>query len=210
MSLFNKNNNLEHLVSEDLKLLNRRSFLVRGSLMVAIAGSGVLTACSGTHQDASALSAGKVLDSDQMAFFHRAVTVMLPTQGTSLTPVEKVPVLQNIDHLLSLMHPDIRSNLTMALNLFEYGGWVMGWHFSRFTRMNTEDSTQYIESWQNGHPMQQGIVSVLKRLVYSSYWRDESTWVPLQFDGPVSDRWGLPSLGEAPLPEYPLPLRETV
>ena len=117
-----------------------------------------------------------------------------------MTPLESVPVIANLDHLFSVMDPKVRSDLGTVVDLFEHASLVTGWHFSRFSRLSSEEAVAYIDAWQSGHPIQQGIITVLKKLVYASYWREEVTWKPLEFDGPVSVKWGLASLGEAPLP----------
>ncbi len=180
--------------------MNRRGFLLRSAQLGIFVSSGLMAACSKLNES-DLPAAGVVLSSEQMYFFKRLSQVLLPTEGTALPSVDEVPVLVNLDSLMQTMSPSIRSDLGAAFNLFEYGGTVLGWNFSRFTRMKNEDAVRYIDSWQTGYSVQQGIVSVLKRLVYSSYWRDESTWPALEFDGPVSVRWGIPSLGEAPLPQ---------
>jgi len=194
------NKSIECEIRSDLSAMQRRTFLARTAQTGLLAGFGFIMACS-KPDSMTALPAGEALDNEQMFFFSHLTQVLLPTAGTPLTPSNQVPILSNLDKLMLTMPQSTRTDLAAAIKLFEYGGMVLGWRFSRFTRMPDEDAIQYIDSWQTGHPMQQGIVSVLKRLVYSSYWRDDSTWGPLQFDGPVSEKWGLTSLGEAPLPQ---------
>ncbi|WP_277987746.1 hypothetical protein [Marinobacterium iners] len=41
----------------------------------------------------------------------------------------------------------------------------------------------------------------LKKLTTLSYWAIPDTWQPLGYDGPVSDKWNLPSLGNTPEPK---------
>lgn len=199
MSLPIESKQLQNEIESGLAPMNRRRFLATSTrLTLAVGMGGLVSACSDAPKDK--VAAGGALSSSQMAFFQRMSDVLLPTEGTAMTPLASVPVLGNLDGLFGGMPEKVRGDLGMAIDLFEHAGLVMGWHFSRFTRMSDQDSVSYIDSWQSGHPMQQGIVTVLKKLIYASYWRDEKTWPPLQFDGPVSEKWGLPSLGEAPLP----------
>ncbi|HAU15841.1 MAG: hypothetical protein CMK83_16785 [Pseudomonadales bacterium] len=190
---------LQYDIDLALAPLKRRRFMALAAHTILVAGAGaVLSACS--DPPVAEAPAGRVLSADQVAFFTRFAHVVLPTEGTTMTPLEQVPVLENLDHLMAGMDPDIRSNLAKAMGLFEHGSLVMGWYFSRFSGLPTNEAIAYIDAWQSGHYVQQGIISVLKKLVYASYWREPSTWGPLAFDGPVSEKWGLPSLGEAPLP----------
>lgn len=199
MSLPIESKQLQNEIESGLAPMNRRRFLSASTrLTLAVGMGGLVSACSDAPKDK--IAAGGALSSSQMAFFQRMSEVLLPTEGTAMTPLASVPVLGNLDSLFGGMPEKVRGDLGMAIDLFEHAGLVMGWHFSRFTRMSDQDAVSYIDSWQSGHPMQQGIITVLKKLIYASYWRDEKTWPPLQFDGPVSEKWGLPSLGEAPLP----------
>lgn len=187
---------LARQVEQDLGGLSRRT-LVKGVLLLT-AGAATL-GVAGCSRKTSAPGL-KVLTASEEPVFARLIQVLLPTSGTALAPVEKVPVVSNIDHLFQMLDPKVRSDLGSAVTLFEYGSLVMGGHFTRFPNLDDGAAVAYIDQWQNGGSIQRGIVTTLKKLVYASYWRDESTWPAVEFDGPVSVRWGLPSLGNAPLP----------
>ena len=195
----NSNNNqiLSDQIQQDLAPLNRRAFLKAG-VGLAVAGTAVLTfGCSSEVPVDPTLSG---LSPSQQVLFQRLISVLLPTTGTAMTAVDQIPVLRNIDHLFSGLHPKVSEDLQGATTLFEYGSVVLGGHFSRFTKLGDDEARAYIEDWQNGNSIQRGVITTLKKMVYASYWRDEKTWVPVDYDGPVSVRWGLPSLGNAPLP----------
>ena len=191
---------LQNELESVLAPMKRRRFMsltAHGTLVLGL--GSVVTACS--KHPVSEVSPGKVLSKDQVAFFTYFSRILLPTDGTEMVALEKVPVIANLDHLFMSMDAKVRSDLGMVIDLFEHASLITGWYFSRFSRMSPEDAVIYIDAWQSGHPIQQGIITVLKKLVYASYWREEITWAPLEFDGPVSEKWGLPSLGEAPLPK---------
>jgi len=192
-----QNQALSARLADDLAPLNRRAFLKAG-LVTAIGTSTLLT--MGCSSEAPLDPGLKVLTPSQQALFARLVDVLLPTQGTAMADTRSVPVLANVDHLLAGLEPKVREDLGAAMMLFEYGSLVLGGHFSRFTRLDDADAIAYIEDWQHGNTIQRGVAATLKRLVYASYWRDEKTWAPVDYDGPVTVRWGLPSLGNAPLP----------
>lgn len=182
---------------QDLSLFSttwRRRSLLRGSLMLAGAASvGLMVGCQPAATNAS--PAAPTL----MRVLNRLKPVLLPDLAP-LVPVTSVSVDANISKLFALMDPQILKDLDSAASLFEFGSTVLGWHFAKFTSLNDTDAIEYIDRWQNGVNLQRGIVTVFKKLIYASYWRDPSTWVPLGFDGPVAEKWGLPSLGNAPLP----------
>ena len=191
------NKELSAQIQEGLAPLNRRAFLKTG-LGVAVAASSVLTL--GCSSEVPVDPALKALSASQQALFQRLTHILLPTKGTTLASVDSVPVLANIDQLFAGLDAKVLGDLEGATLLFERGSLLLGGHFSRFTRLDDADALAYIESWQSGNSLQRGIVTTLKKMIYASYWRDEKTWAPVDYDGPVSDRWGLPSLGNAPLP----------
>ncbi len=197
MAKSSNNQMLSAQIEAGLGPLNRRAFLKAG-LGAAVTVSSVLTL--GCSSEAPVDSALKALSPSQQQLFQRFIAVLLPTQGTSLVPTESIPVLANIDHLFAGLDAKVLSDLSGATTLFEYGSVLLGGHFSRFTKLDDAGAIAYIDSWQNGNSIQRGIVTTLKKMVYASYWRDEKTWASVDYDGPVSERWGLPSLGNAPLP----------
>lgn len=188
---------LARTIESQLAPYNRRAFL-KGGMAVALGTGVALTlGCSNEPPLDAALA---TLTPSQQILFDRLSKVLLPTADTRFAALEQTPVLANIDKLFGQLDAGVRDDLGGAIALFEYGALVMGGHFSRFTRLNDADAIAYIDQWQNGHSLQRGIVTTLKKLVYASYWREQSTWEAVDYDGPVSDRWGLPALGNAPLP----------
>ena len=183
-------------IESQLAPLSRRRFLVYASKGACLLGAVPLLGCDSGGK----ASTGRALTAQQVDFFNHLANLLLPT-GSQLTPLSEIPLIANLDQMFSQSSEEIRGNLGVAINLFEYGGWFLGGRFSRFTRLQGSEAVAYIDEWQNGHYMQQGIITILKKLVYASYWQDERTWSPLAFDGPVSDNWGLKSLGDAPLPK---------
>ncbi len=170
----------------------RRSFL-RGTLLLAGAASaGLISGCQPGAVSGTTSMLSQVL--------RRLQPVALPDVAP-LVSAKKIAIEKNVNAMLSLMDAQIVNDLDMAAALFEYGASVLGWHFARFSSLNDADAFEYVERWQNGVSMQRGIVTVFKKLLYASYWRDPSTWAPVGFEGPVSEQWGLPSLGNAPFPE---------
>lgn len=181
----------------------RRTFL-RGTLLLAgAASSGLLVGCQPANTPAK--SAVPTL----MQVLKRLQPIALP-DVPPLISANNIAIEKNINSLLTLMDPQIASDLDMAAALFEFGSSVLGWHFARFSSLQDNDALDYVERWQTGVAMQRGIVTVFKKLLYASYWRDPATWPAVGFDGPVSEPWGLPSLGNSPLPDDVIEVKEAV
>ena len=128
------------------------------------------------------------------------MAVLLPVSEFGLTPVKDVPVLENIDRLVGRLDPRVRKDFGTGLQLFEYGALVIGWNFARFTNLAPAAAEAYCARWQSGGEIQRGLFGALKQIVCMSYWREAATWPPIHYDGPVTKRYGLPRLGNAPLP----------
>lgn len=179
---------------KDLQPLSRRS-LLKGCVVAGMGVSAIgIAGCSDP-----ATSTHSYLNAEDARVINRLARVMFPDDDR-IFPVNQIPVEDNVSHLLSLVDPSIREDLSVAIKLFDYGAIVLGWHFSRFTSLDNKTAAEYCDRWQNGNDLQRGIASALKKLVYTAYWQDARTWNAVAFDGPVSDKWGLEKLGNAPLP----------
>ena len=126
------------------------------------------------------------LSRQEYHLFDRARVALLPTVGTDLTPSDQVPVVRNVQGILGFMDAATRK---------------VFFHGKRFVDLDEATARDYFDAWSRGNVVQRTLGTVIKQLTYTSYWRDESTWGPVEFDGPVSDRWGIAYLGNAPLPD---------
>lgn len=138
------------------------------------------------------------LTRQQYHLFDRARVVLLPTEGTDLTPTTQIPVVANVQRTLGFMDAKSRAQIGTALTLFDNA--AVFYHGKRFVDLDDARARAYFDSWGAGNVTQRTVESVIKQLVYTAYWRDERAWPPLGFAGPVSDKWGLAYLGNAPLP----------
>ncbi|MDX1693918.1 MAG: twin-arginine translocation signal domain-containing protein [Ketobacteraceae bacterium] len=185
---------VQHEIAASLQPLSRRRLL---KTCVA-AGAGALAFGSLGCSEPAQQNATH-LNPDTAAVFTGLSRVMFPP-NEQLFSVDNVAITEPVSHLLGLLDPAVRKDLTTAVSLFDYGAIVLGWHFSRFSRLDQEAASRYVHRWQNGNQLQRGIITTLKKLVYTAYWKDPRTWEAVGFDGPVSDKWGLEKLGNAPVP----------
>lgn len=199
---------LEAALSRDLGVLSRRRFF-RFGLAV---GAGTLTAVS-TPASAMGLPWGKKKDgwegrpegihsltAQEYQVFDKLRRVLLPTARFNLPSTDEVPVMTNIDDMIGKLSDNVRDTLQLGVKVFETGSLVTTLKFSKFSSMTDEDALAYVNKWQEGLFVQRGLMTGLKSVVLFAYWRDSRTWSALEYDGPVTEKWGIKRLGNAPLP----------
>lgn len=181
-----------------LEPLSRRRFLVGSVQMAAVTGTllalpgHVLAASKGVPSGITHLSDVEYRVFDKMRL------IMLPTQKFQLPSTTEVPVMKNIDILVSKLDERPRLLIKLAANSLEYTG--IAWRFSRFSAMGDERALKRVSDWQTGNMLERGIISSLKMIVTFGYWQDQRTYPGLEYDGPVTQKWGIRRLGNAPLP----------
>lgn len=182
-----------------IQALNRRSFLKAGLLL----GTGISTglSLSGCSSSVEILPDGiQVLSARHIPMFEKLISVLLPVEGSILTPTEAVPVIANIDAMLGVMQASTRDDVLLLFDVFEYSP-IFSRQILQFSQLDNDDARFHIEACQRSSiSIQRAVVTAMKKFIYIGYWRDSKTWSPIDFDGPVSKQWNLPALGNAPLP----------
>jgi hypothetical protein len=172
--------------------LQRRDFLRFSAAVAATGAAGFAQA---------ALPAGvKFMSEPEAAVFTRLAQVMLPVAGSPLLPWTPEALLQTLDGaLLATMEPHILTGLKGGIQYFNDG--PVSVYNKRFTELDDAQATQFCDAWGNSdQPPQRGLTMGLKKLVQLSYWANPASWGPIGYDGPMTRRLGLKSLGNAPLP----------
>lgn len=180
--------------------LSRRSFLkTAGAVTGAAIGMMVIPSAFAI---AVAPDGIKVMSASEYAVFHRLMEVMLPVHGSTLVPLEQIPVMQTLDAaLLGPMPPHILAGLKGGVEYFNNGPVAM--FGKKFSELTSEEAEKFCDSWANSNEVPQRALAMgLKKLVGLAYWANPPTWAPLGYDGPVSKRWGLKSYGNAPMPKH--------
>ena len=150
---------------------------------------------------AAAAAIGSVaLSADERELIQRFAEAMLPTEGTELKPQKEVPIADNVAHALALLDDPVLEQVRLGFKLFDYGAFLVGFHFRRFVNLSIEQRTNYIHRWEDGIATQRGIVDLLKKLTYLGYWKDLEAARAIGYRGPVSVAGGVPNLGNAPMP----------
>ena len=171
--------------------LSRRDFMRFSAAAAAASAAGRLAAAPADL---------KFINDSEAAVFTRLAQVVLPVAGSPLAPWTPEGLLQTLDAaLLGTMEPHILAGLKGGVAYFDAG--PVASYGKRFTALDDEQATRFCDEWGNGtQPPQRALAMGLKKLVQLSYWANPASWAPLEYDGPMSRRLGLPSLGNAPLP----------
>ena len=171
------------------RTFTKLSLLSGGALVVPAIGAAPVSA-----------SNGFVLSADVRMLIETFAEAMLPTEGTSLKPQSEVPIADNVAHALALLDDPVLEQVRLGFKLFDYGAFLLGFHFKRFVNLSIEQRVDYIHRWEDGIATQRGIVDLLKKLTYLGYWEDVEAARAIGYLGPVSVAGGVPNLGNAPMP----------
>lgn len=200
----NSKESLPSALLSGLEPLSRRRFLTAGVRTAAAAGAllalpgQLLAAEANATAKAGGLPQGiKHLTELEYRIFDKLRVVMLPTEKFDLPSSVDIPVMQNVDEWVGKLNQRTRTLLKLGCDTLEYGSL---YRFSRFSKMSDEKATRHVHNWQTGNVLQRGVISSLKMLLTLGYWQDTRTWPSLQYDGPVTEKWGIRRLGNAPLP----------
>jgi hypothetical protein len=183
--------------------LSRRGFLRTGlslSAGVAAVAVGGVAWLRRSPRDNLPLPAGiSWMSAAQYQVFSRLAPLLLPTAGTALRPFADVPMMAHVDALLGDVAEQARKDLCLGIDLFDNAA-VAG-HWSRFVDLPDDEALAYLHDWLSSSLMpKRAIAFALTKLTQVAYWMDEGTWAPVEYDGPVTRRLGIPALGNHPLP----------
>ncbi|MCG8316864.1 MAG: hypothetical protein MI976_26910 [Pseudomonadales bacterium] len=182
-------------LQRDLEPLSRRGFIKAGVSIAAGVSAVSIVGCS-----SNSTPSPYNFSSANVEVLNKLIETMFPPGALDFYPASQLPMLDNISHLLGFVPKGLQEDLGVAITLFDYGAVILGLNLSRFIHLSPDAATRYVDEWQSGNEIQRGIISGLKKLVYTAYWREEETWQIADFDGPVSQKWNLPKLGNAPMP----------
>ena len=179
--------------------MTRRDFIRFGAAATSVATLGSLGVANSAR---AALPEGvRVMNESEHAVFARLLAVMLPTEGSGLVPTTQVPVMQTLDAaLLATMPPHVLEGLKGGVKYFDEG--PIPRYGRRFAELDDAAAARFCDEWANApEAPHRALAMGLKKLVGLAYWANPPTWAPLGYDGPVTRKWGLESLGNAPMPK---------
>jgi hypothetical protein len=172
--------------------LQRRDFLKSASAAVVMAGLGGIRSAHAAEL--------KSINAAQSNIFLRIAQVVLPVEGSALAPWKADVLLQTLDDaLLGTMEPHILAGLKGGLDYFNEGPKAkLG---KKFVDLDSAQATKFMDEWGDSTEVPHRALAMgLKKLIQLSYWANPESWAPLGYDGPITKKNGLKSLGNAPLP----------
>ncbi len=175
--------------------MSRRHFLKITSTVVA-----AISALPVVNVFAVQLTDESRMDDLERAVFAKMLQISLPTAGSTLVDPASLPVLATIEGaLLAGMAPNIRQGLRGGIGYFNEG--AVKDFGDRFINLSDADATRFVDQWSaSDAPPERALSMGIKKLTVLAYWAIPNTWAPLGYDGPVSEKWNLPSLGNTPEP----------
>ncbi|WP_417500219.1 twin-arginine translocation signal domain-containing protein [Methylophaga sp.] len=176
-------------------MMNRRRFLKAASV-IAVA----VTALPAMSTFARVLTDQNRMDALEKAVFGKMLKIALPTKGSLLIDPATLPVLPTIEGaLLAGMAPHIRSGLRGGIGYFNGGS--VAKYGDEFVNLSDADAIAFVDDWSASSNAPERALSMgIKKLTVLAYWAIPNTWGPLGYDGPVSEKWGVSSLGNTPEP----------
>jgi len=185
---------------DHINRMSRRSFLkaASGLAIAATASTGLL----GAAQVFASVPEGiKVMSASEYQVMTRLMQIQLVTEGTGLIPVNDIPVMQTLDAaLLATMAPHIQEGLKGGIAYFNEGPQAV--YGKPFVELSDKQAEEFCNAWADSDAApHRGLAMGLKKLIGLAYWANPPTWKPLGYGGPVTEKWNLVSLGNAPLPK---------
>jgi hypothetical protein len=180
-----------------LASLSRRRFLKTG-LIVGTSAATILTYPARVFADTGVPTYIKHLSEAEYRLFNKLREVFLPTERFSDLPsTTEVPVMENLDNMVGRLNSDTRFLLSLGAKTLEFSTL---YKMKRFSSLSNEQALKQVRIWQSGLALQGGLIVSLKTLLGVAYWRDPRTWPALEYDGPVTKKWGIRRLGNMPVP----------
>lgn len=187
---------LERDLLQGLQSLSRRRFLKAG-LSVGVGLAALAHGVAARAVEAPPAVSYKYLGEVEARVLDKLRRLLLPNDKAGLPSSDDVQVMRNLDAQMGQLGPKARDDLSLAIRGLEYGSLLS---FSRFSRLDDAAAHKQLAAWQKGAFFKRGIVATIKSFVLLGYWRDPRTFSFLEYDGPVSQKWGIQRLGNVPLP----------
>lgn len=209
----NNKNTLPPTVAAGFAPFDRRTFLGMSILVGStfLAGCGKLFGKKGGEEEMlpeadtapapQQIGDEQALSPEERAVFEKLIRVVMPLEENGfLNAHTEVPVIENLDRMVRVMPPFIRQRLNLAVTAFDTGSILLSYKFRRFSELPNDEALAYVNSWHEGTFVQRGAMTSLKVLVVVNYWRDQRAAARIDYDGPVTEKWGVPRLGNQSMP----------
>lgn len=183
-------------IEGQLASLSRRRFL-KTSLVVGTTVATVMTLPSRAFAEGVPTYIRHLSEAEFRLLDKLRVVFLATERFPDLPSTTEVPVMENLDNMIGRLNSDTRFLLSIGIKSLEFSTL---YKLKRFSSLSNEQAVAQVRSWQSGLAFQGGLIVSLKTLLGVAYWRDPRTWQGLEYDGPVTTKWGIRRLGNMPLP----------
>ena len=166
--------------------LSRRSILkygLGGAVALMVGGTGLAFQSTKMIEPAIPL---KSLSQREFSVLHAVAEVMLPKQGR-FPAASELQVAEQVDELLSGMHPGIVAELRQALLLVEnaLASAVFDQHFRPFTQQPLEVQHEILESWRQSRlALRRTVFQALNGICAGVYYASPVIFSAVGYGGP--------------------------
>jgi hypothetical protein len=194
--------------NSDEPLMNRRSFLQRGSSgALGLTAMSLLPGCGGSYPEATARL--KVFSPKEFHILQAIMETYLPVTQPDELDVREAGAVERFDELMSQAPEKMQDQMKMLILIFEHGTLPLARKFSRFTKLNVAEQSNYLNALRNND-------SSLSKILYTTflkiscgmYYESELTYELVGYPGPLRTRLGAPKpIGNSTL-AHPYPSQE--
>lgn len=168
--------------------VNRRAFLGLAGFSAGMLALARLRAVPAAFA-APAGDGLRVLSPDDARILTAIAERMTWTGDAAMPRFSATDGLRTIDTALLQAPPDVASQLSWALWLFEYAPPVLIGKPSRYTRLAPEWQDVYLADWaDSGLQTRRMIFQALKNLSMLGYYTQDATWSGIHYGGPLAPR----------------------
>lgn len=170
---------------------SRRRFLRLGIGGAAALGLGGLFAWHTSGYELAPVDAARLtaLSPKEYLVMDAVAARMLRADGPGWPGTREVGVALAIDRMVARLDEANRTDLQRLIHLLEHGLPLRTGRLSRFTRLSGDDQDAVLASMESSSiGLLRGAFEGLKSLCVLAYFRDERTWAPIGYDGPLVDR----------------------
>lgn len=200
--------------NSDEPLMNRRSFLRRGSAgALGLTAVSLLPGCAGNYPQAAVEL--KVFSDKEFHILQTIMETFLPvTQPDELT-ITQASAVERFDGLMAQAPERMQDQMKVLILIFEHGTLPLGGKFSRFTKLTAVERSDFLEKLRNAdNSLSKILFTAFMKITFGMYYESELTYELLGYPGPLRTRPGAPKpIGNStlahphPTPTQPGPQR---
>lgn len=167
------------------RLFLRRSLHAAGALALA---PGLSIGCA-PGDAARAPTDLRVLDSGEWALLDVVADTLIPRGGAFELGARDVDLARRIDAFLVDESAAVRSGLSSALLLIEWGSPLVSGRVARFSRLGPDERAACIDALCHSRiGLLRDVYAGLKQLCFFTFYAIDAVWPALGYDGPWIDR----------------------